>query len=87
MPRRLVWGVWLVQLARIVGLEVVAQVGSAENHNFDGGLGVLEIVKYKGESLKAYARREGLVDVVIDPLGGKTLADVWCCVEDGGYFG
>lgn len=24
------------------------------------------------------------MDVVIDPLGGKTLADAWFCVEDGG---
>lgn len=47
-------------------------------------LGVSELVNYKGESLKAYARREGLVDVVIDPLGGKTLADAWFCVKDAG---
>lgn len=55
MPRRVGWGVWLVQLAWIVVLEVVAQVGSAETDDFDGGLGVLEIVNYRGESLKAYA--------------------------------
>lgn len=77
-------GIWLVQLARIAGLEVVAQVGSAKNDTFVRGLGASETVNYKIESLKEWAEREGPVDIVIDLLGGKTLEDAWYCVKDGG---
>ena len=77
-------GVWLVQLAKIGGLRVTAQIGSAENHEFGRGLGAGETVSYKNESLKAWAEREGQVDVVVDALGGKTLEDAWYAVKDGG---
>ncbi|KAL9125365.1 MAG: hypothetical protein Q9217_005422 [Psora testacea] len=77
-------GVWLVQLARIAGLEVVAQVGSAKNDKFVRELGASETVNYKEESLKAWAEREGPVDVVFDLMGGKTLEDAWFSVKDGG---
>ena len=77
-------GVWLVQLAKIAGLKVVAQVGSVENDAFVRELGAAETVNYKVESLKAWAEREGPVDIVVDCLGGKTLEDAWFCVRDGG---
>ncbi len=79
-------GVWVVQLARIAGLRVVAQVGSAENDKFVRDLGASETINYKAESLKAWAEREGQVDVVIDSLGGKTLEDAWFAVKDGGVL-
>ncbi|KAL2046262.1 hypothetical protein N7G274_001709 [Stereocaulon virgatum] len=77
-------GVWLVQLASIAGLQVVAQVGSARNDEFVRGLGVSETVNYKMESLQEWAGREGTVDIVIDCIGGKTLEDAWFCIKDGG---
>ena len=77
-------GVWLVQLARIAGLEVVAQVGSAKNDKFVRGLGASKTVDYKITSLKEWAEREGPVDIVIDILGGKALEDAWSCVKDRG---
>lgn len=77
-------GVWLVQLARIAGLRVVAQVGSKENEEFVRGLGASETVNYRTESLKAWAEREAQVDVVVDSVGGKTLEDAWFAVKDGG---
>lgn len=77
-------GVWLVQLARIAGLHVVAQIGSAENDKFVRELGASETVDYKTESLKAWAERGGQVDIVVDSLGGKTLEDAWFAVKDGG---
>lgn len=77
-------GVWLVQLARIAGLHVVAQVGSAENDKFVRELGASDTVNYKTESLKAWAEREGQVDIVVDSVGGKTLEDAWFAVKDGG---
>lgn len=49
-------GFWLVQLARAKGLEVVTQVGSVENEEFVRVLGAAEVVSYKIESLKAWAR-------------------------------
>ena len=77
-------GVWLVQLARIAGLHVVAQVGNAKNDKFVKELGASETVNYKTTSLKQWAEREGMVDIVIDLLGGKTLEDEWFCVKDEG---
>ena len=62
----------------------MAQVGSAENDELVQGLGASETVNYKIESLKAWAQREVPVDIVVDSLGGKTLADAWFCVKDGG---
>ncbi len=77
-------GVWLVQLARIAGLEIVAQIGSAKNDKFVRGLGASETVNYRTESLKEWAERHGPVDMVFDCLGGKTLGDAWYCVKEGG---
>ena len=77
-------GVWLVQLASIAGLKVVAQVGGTRNDKFIRGLGASETVNYKMESLQEWAGRIGTVDLVIDCIGGKTLADAWFCVRDGG---
>lgn len=77
-------GVWLVQLARIAGLEVVAQVGSAKNDGFVRGLGASKTVNYKTTSLKEWAERDGPADIVCDLVGGKTLEDAWYGVKDGG---
>ena len=77
-------GVWLVQLARIAGLEVVAQVGSEENDRFVRELGAVETVNYRTTSLRDWAVAGKLVDVVVDLVGGKTLEDAWFCVKDGG---
>ncbi len=77
-------GVWLVQLARIAGFEVVAQVGSAKNDKFVRGLGASKTVNYKTTSLKEWTEREGPVDIVFDLLGGKALEEAWFCVKDRG---
>ena len=77
-------GVWLVQLARLAGFDIVAQVGSARNAKFVEDLGAQNTVNYKEESLKDWAERNGPVDVVFDLKGGTTLEDAWYCVKDGG---
>lgn len=59
-------GVSLVQLGRVAGLRVVAQVGSAKIDGFVRGLGAVETLDYKAESLKTWAEREGPVDIVVD---------------------
>ncbi|MCJ1450468.1 hypothetical protein MMC28_000799 [Mycoblastus sanguinarius] len=66
-------GVWLVQLARIAGLKVVAQVGSAKNDEF----------VQRGE-FEGMGRERGPVDIVFDLFGGKTLEDALFCVKEGG---
>lgn len=73
-----------MQLARIAGLEVVAQVGSAKNDEFVRALGALKTVNYKTTSLKEWAERDGPADIVFDLVGGKTLEDAWYSVKDGG---
>lgn len=77
-------GVWLVQLARLAGLEVVAQIGSAKNAEFVRKLGASETVNYREKSLKEWAEENGPVDIVFDNLGGKVLEDAWYCAKDGG---
>ncbi|MCJ1280473.1 hypothetical protein MMC21_008301 [Puttea exsequens] len=79
-------GVWAVQLARIAGLEVVAQIGSAKNDQFVRALGASKTLNYRLESLKSWAEREGCVDIVLDLKGGATLTDAWFAVKDGGTF-
>ena len=79
-------GVWLVQLAKIAGLDVVAQVGSAKNDKFVRELGASKTLDYQTTSLKEWAKREGPVDIVFDLVGGKALEDAWFCVKDGGML-
>ncbi|KAL9617822.1 MAG: hypothetical protein Q9160_007427 [Pyrenula sp. 1 TL-2023] len=77
-------GLWLVQLARIAGFHVVAQIGSERNKRFVRKLGAAEAINYKEVSLKEWAEKGGKADVVVDMLGGKTLEECWYCVKEGG---
>ncbi|KAG8531214.1 uncharacterized protein KY384_004572 [Bacidia gigantensis] len=77
-------GVWLIQLARMAGMEVVAQIGSQKNAEFVKRLGATKTVNYREETLKQWAEREGQVDLVIDSVGGKTLEQEWWAVREGG---
>ncbi|KAL8705197.1 MAG: hypothetical protein Q9201_001679 [Fulgogasparrea decipioides] len=77
-------GIWLVQLAKMAGLEVVAQVGNLANERLVSDLGASEVVNHKTTGLKAWAETSGPVDIVFDLLGGKTLEDAWYCVKDNG---
>lgn len=79
-------GLWLVQLARIAGFDVVAQIGSERNENFVRNLGATETINYKEMSLKEWAEKGGKADVVVDMLGGKTLEECWYCVQEGGVL-
>lgn len=76
-------GIWLVQLASLAGLEVVAQIGSPENEKLAKALGASETVNYKLMSLKEWSEKNTAPDIVFDLVGGKTLEDAWYCVKDG----
>lgn len=77
-------GVWLVQLAKLAGLHVIAQVGSEENERFVRELGATEIINYREVGLNEWAGMGGRAHIVVDLLGGNTLKESWHCVEDGG---
>ncbi len=79
-------GIWLVQLARIAGCEVVAQVGSLENDKFIRALGASQTINYREVGLKQWVDLDSNneVDIAIDSVGGKTLEESWYCVKDGG---
>ena len=79
-------GIWLVQFAKMAGVEVVAQVGSAENEKLVKRLGAAEVMNYKTTSLKDWAESSGPVDIVFDCVGGKTLGDAWYCIKDHGIL-
>ncbi|PIG86600.1 zinc-binding oxidoreductase [Aspergillus arachidicola] len=50
-------------------------------------LGANEVIDYRQTDLRAWAQAPGnQVDVVVDCIGGKSLADAWWCVKDGGVL-
>lgn len=72
-------GVYLVQLASLAGLHVVAATSSNDrNAQFVQSLGADETIEYNSLS------QHGPYDFVIDTVGGDTLRDCWNAVKDGG---
>lgn len=78
-------GIWLVQLATLLGAEVVATCGS-RNVELVKSLGAKEVLDYRVVDLKEWAMQSpsNKVDVVVDCVGGKSLGDAWWAVKDGG---
>ncbi|KGO75621.1 Polyketide synthase, enoylreductase [Penicillium italicum] len=78
-------GIWLVQLATWLGAEVVGTCGS-RNVELVRSLGAKEVLDYRGTDLKEWAAQSpsNKVDVVVDCIGGKALADAWWTAKDGG---
>jgi NADPH:quinone reductase-like Zn-dependent oxidoreductase len=77
-------GIWLVQLAKLVGAEVVGTCGPA-NVDFVKSLGAAEVLDYRNTDFKAWAQQEGKkVDIVFDCIGKKSLEEAWWCVKEGG---
>ncbi|CAG8008160.1 unnamed protein product [Penicillium salamii] len=73
-------GMWVVQLAKLLGAEVIGTAGG--NKGIVKELGA-EVLDYRTTDLKEWARKEK-VDVVVDCVGGKSLRDAWWTVQDGG---
>lgn len=73
-------GIYLVQLARIAGLEVVAASGSnVRNGSFLERLGADQTVEYG--QLKEVPEK---YDLIIDTVGGDVLAGCWSLVGNSG---
>ena len=77
-------GIWVVQIARLAGAEVVGTCGP-DNIELVRSRGAREVLNYRTQNFKEWARTDAnKVDVVMDCIGGKSLEDAWWCVRDGG---
>jgi len=77
-------GVWMVQLAKWAGAEVVGTC-SKGNVGWVASLGTDEIVDYTSTNIREWASEgSNKADIVIDCIGGKALEDAWWVVKQGG---
>jgi NADPH:quinone reductase-like Zn-dependent oxidoreductase len=72
-------GSFAIQLARRAGAHVVA-TASAANLELVRSLGAHEVIDYRSESI---AHLSG-IDLVLDTIGGATLAQSWSVLRSGG---
>jgi NADPH:quinone reductase-like Zn-dependent oxidoreductase len=81
-------GSWVVQLAALAGATVVAVCGAGKTDSVRK-LGASEVVDYTKTSIEQWIARDPktrAVDLVVDVVGGKTLAGCWMAVREGGYL-
>ncbi|KAG4425590.1 hypothetical protein IFR04_001287 [Cadophora malorum] len=77
-------GSWVVQLAKWAGAEVVASC-SADSFERVKSLGADELLDYRTADIKIWASDPSKkVDLVIDCIGRKSLADAWYAVKPEG---
>ncbi|KAJ6115342.1 NAD(P)-binding protein [Penicillium sp. IBT 16267x] len=77
-------GMWVTQLASLLGAEVIGTCGSA-NVALVQSLGAKEVLDYRRTNIREWAEQPGnKVDVVIDCVGKQSLEDAWWTVRDGG---
>ncbi|OJJ05029.1 hypothetical protein ASPVEDRAFT_197981 [Aspergillus versicolor CBS 583.65] len=79
-------GAWVVQLAKLAGASVVGTCGP-DNLGFVSGLGADEVLDYRSVDLKSWVAADDggrKVDVVVDCIGRKALADAWWALREGG---
>jgi NADPH:quinone reductase-like Zn-dependent oxidoreductase len=73
-------GTFIVQLAALAGLHVVAVTSSkARDGEFLKSLGARELFEYQD-----FKKREGQYDIIIDTVGGEILEGCWSLVMDDG---
>jgi N-ethylmaleimide reductase len=73
-------GSFAVQLARLAGARVVATAQEA-NAGYLQGLGADLVIDYRSSN---FWERSGKVDLVLDLVGGETLAKSWQVLDAGG---
>jgi NADPH:quinone reductase-like Zn-dependent oxidoreductase len=74
-------GAYAVQLAALHGARVTA-TASARDADFVAGLGADDVVDYTGR----FEDRVHDADVVVDPVGGETMARSWAVLRSGGIL-
>ncbi len=75
-------GTYAIQLANWKGAAVIA-TASAQDHNFLGELGALEVIDYTHERFEEKVKD---VDVVLDTVGGETQQRSWGVLRRGGIL-
>ena len=77
-------GVWMVQLAKWAGAEVVGTCSTA-NVDLVKSRGADVVLDYTKTDIKQWAaEKSNQCDLVIDCIGGKSLEDAWWAVKEGG---
>jgi NADPH:quinone reductase-like Zn-dependent oxidoreductase len=74
-------GAYAVQLAAAAGAEVTA-TASARDHEFVADLGARRVIDYTGR----FEDEVSGADIVIDPVGGETMARSWPVLRPGGIL-
>jgi NADPH:quinone reductase len=80
-------GSMAIQVAKALGAHVITTVSTDEKAALARSLGADEVVRYRQADVKSAVRGwagENGVDVVIDPVGGTTLADSLECLRPRG---
>ncbi|KAJ4249165.1 hypothetical protein NW762_012500 [Fusarium torreyae] len=80
-------GSWAVQLAKSAGAARVVAVVGPQNHGFVRDLGATDTIDYKKQSIGNWVAEEPgnrQIDLVIDCIGGSSLAQSWYAVREGG---
>lgn len=80
-------GVWVLQLARAAGVKDIIAFAGPKNVEFVKELGATEVINYREQSVGQWASASNAkADVVIDAVGGQTLADCWLAIKSGGIL-
>ncbi|KAH8202195.1 hypothetical protein TruAng_003670 [Truncatella angustata] len=82
-------GSWAVQLAKLAGAGAIVAVNGTNNVEFVRRLGATEVVDYHKQNVAEWASQdiaERQVDLVVDCVGGQTLAHCWIAVKEDGRF-
>jgi NADPH:quinone reductase-like Zn-dependent oxidoreductase len=80
-------GVWLVQLARAVGVGTVIGVCGPSNVDAIKSLGATNVINYRAQSIDDwFASGNEKVDLAVDSMGGKSLSGSWKAVKEGGIL-
>ena len=79
-------GIWIVQLARLAGAEVIGTCGP-DNVEMVRNLGASLVINYRATSLSDWAQNpRNQVDIVIDCSGRQSLEDAWWALREGGLL-
>lgn len=77
-------GVWMVQLAKWAGAEVIGTCSTANIEDVRS-LGADVVLDYTKADIKQWAAdKSNQADLVIDCIGGKVLEDAWWVVKEEG---
>lgn len=79
-------GSWMLQLARSAGVGHIVGVCGTSNVESAKSFGATDLIDYRKTSVKdwAAAHPDYKFDLVIDCVGGETLAQTWYAVRSGG---